>query len=151
MTKKSTKPSKNTLTLHGLLGALSYWGTASRFMLVSMLVFVSFLVNIAFIDNSSAAHVVSEVQVLVYALVILIMTDLLYVFVARSLPLNPRLDRWVVILADIVIATCFIAPSFVSAVAVHSTGLRVLSPVVALLIVGMRILIGLLYGKKESK
>lgn len=149
--KISTRSKKEPLTLHGLLGALSYWGTTARFLLVSMLVLIAFVLNISFIDVSSPYYVVSETQVLVYALAILMLTDLLYVMVARSKPLDPKLDRWVVIIADIVIASCFIVPSFVSVAAVHSTGMRVLSPVVALLVVGIRILLGLLYSKKEGK
>ncbi|NCU30287.1 hypothetical protein EOM57_00625 [Candidatus Saccharibacteria bacterium] len=149
--KISTLSKKESPTLHGLLGSISYWGTATRFLLVSMLVFIAFVLNISLIDVSSPYYVIGEAQVLIYALGILILTDLLYVMVARSKPLDQKLDRWVVILADIVIASCFIVPSFVSVAAVHATGLRVLSPIVALLVVGIRVLLGLLYSKKEGK
>ncbi len=149
--KISTRSNKEPLTLHGLLGAISYWGTAARFMLVSMLVLIAFVSNIAFIEVSSPFYVVGEVQVLIYALSILILTDLLYVMVARSKPLDAKLDIWVLILADIVIASCFIVPSFISVAAVYSTGVRVLSPIVALLVIGIRVLLGLLYSKKDGK
>lgn len=149
--KKSTTKRSESITLHGLLGAVSYWGTATRFMLVSILVFVAFLANVAFVDVSSANYIIGEVQILIYALIILVTTDLLYVLVARSLPLEPKFDRWALIAADVVIASCFIAPSFLTIASAHSTGLRVMSPIVALLVVGMRILVGLLYSKKENK
>lgn len=145
-TTKKSKTSKNQLTLHGLVGSLSYWGSAARLMLVGMLVLIAFALNVTVISSSDFVN--QEVLVLLYSLGILFVMDSAYVMIARSAPLNDRADRWVIMLADLLIASFFVIPSFFYVGDVYSTTLRIISPVIMLMILSVRVLLGLLFSKR---
>lgn len=137
---------KTSLTAHGLLGALSYWGTAARMVLVLILLGCAYLLNIAV--QTDWRLVDSETIVFIYGLGTILVLDAGYVIAARALRLNQRLDRWVVMMSDILLASFFVVPSFFI-VGVYSDRLRLLSLFVALLIVSIRLLIGLLFAKRK--
>jgi hypothetical protein len=143
-----TQQTKETtqLTAHGLLGSLSYWGTTARVLLVSVLLVVAYSLNISVQTDWQSIDV--ETALLIYGLGTIVLLDAGYVIAARSLKLHAVVDRWVVLLSDILIATVFVTPSFFYS-GVFSTRLRVLSVIVALLIVSIRILVGLLFAKRK--
>jgi hypothetical protein len=141
------KKGDRALTVHGLLGSLSYWGTTARFLLVSILIWFAFFVNILSV-NGGTSYVDGEIFMLIYGLATLFILDLGYVIAARALPLNKMADRWIVMMSDVLLAATFIVPSLVS-VAVDGNKLRAVSLVGVLLIVSIRILIGLLYAKRK--
>ncbi len=145
--KKSTNaeaPIK--LTAHGLLGSISYWGTAARLLLVNILVVTAFVINIS--AYSTWEFMTTETFFLIYGLATLLLLDLGYVIVARSLKLGHVFDRWVVMMSDLVIAGFFVAPSFLSSSA-DGNKLRVMSLIVVLLVLAVRILLGLLFAKRK--
>lgn len=143
MVKKKSKTTK--LTARELLGALSYWGTFTRFLLVSVLVGFAFILNI--FGGSSGAHVDIEVYFLIYGLATLLIFDLGYVTASRALSFGGSVDRWVVYVGDALLAVLFVAPSLIS---IHgSVRLRAISFIAVLFVLSVRILLGLLFAKKK--
>ena len=144
------KPKKHTekLTAHGLLGALSYWGTTARFLLVGVLITFAFAVNLARDAATAYTYIDTEVILLIYGLGTLLMLDLGYVTAARALPLNKVVDRWVVMLCDLALAAFFVVPSLVE-ISADANNLRIISLIGALLVVSMRILLWLLFAKRK--
>ena len=67
---------------------------------------------------------------------------------ARALPINKNVDRLVLIFGDLLLAGFLIAPSLII-MTVQANQLRLVAFVAALLIVSLRILLGLLYGKRR--
>lgn len=145
MTEKKLKDSQR-LTAHGLLGALSYWGTSARFLLVGILIAFAFVLNLS--GDSSTSYVDTEILFLIYGLGSLLMLDLGYVTAARALPLSKVVDRWTVMLCDLALAAFFVVPSLVE-IAADANKLRVISFVAVLLVISIRILIGLLFVKRK--
>ncbi len=144
--KTNVKNDTPKLTVHGLLGSLSYWGTTARFILVSIFIIFAFVVNLA--RDSSAAFIESEVMFLIFGLATLLILDLGYVVAARNLPLSKVLDRWVVMMSDLALAAFFVVPSLV-VIGVDGNKVRVISLIAALLVVSVRALVGLLYAKRK--
>ena len=134
------------LTVHGLLGSISYWGTTARFILVSILIVFAFVVNLA--RDSSASFIDSEIMFLIFGLGTLLLLDLGYVVAARNLPLSKVLDRWVVMMSDLALAAFFVVPSLVQ-ISADGNKVRVVSLIVALLIISVRVLVGLLFAKRK--
>jgi len=146
MTEKKLKKDSPKLTAHGLLGAVSYWGTAARFLLVGTLIVFAFILNLT--GDSTATYIDTEILFLIYGLATLFMLDIGYVTAARSLPLSKVFDRWVVMMSDIVLAAFFVVPSVIQITA-DGNKVRVISLVAALLVVSIRILVGLLFAKRK--
>lgn len=140
---KTKLPSK--LTVHGLLGALSYWGTMARLVLLTILLGSAYFLNVAVQSDWRVVDV--ETMVLIYAMGTLLVLDAGYVMTARALDLNQRIDRWVVMMSDLLLASFFVIPSFFI-VGAPSDKLKLLSLFIALLIVSIRLLIGLLFAKR---
>lgn len=146
MAKKQTLRKKyRELTLHGLLGSLSYWGSMARLLLVGILVMVAFFLNITAIDSSSFVY--HEVLVLLYSFALLLVLDTGYVMTARGLPLRPRVDRWILLGADLVVASFFVIPSFFYVSDSYGMTLRIISPAIVLAILTIRLLVGLLFKR----
>ncbi len=145
---KSSKKNnpKTGLSAWGLVGALSYWGTAARMVVLLVLLGSAYFLNIAVQTDWRAVDV--ETLVLIYGMSTLFVLDAGYIIAARALSLKPRLDRWVVITSDILLASFFVVPSFFI-VGIPSDKLRPLSLFVALLIVSIRLLMGLLFTKRK--
>lgn len=144
--KKSKKKKPTKLTVHGLLGSLSYWGTTARFMLVGVLIVFAFLLNL--VGDNTSQYIDSEILFLIFGLSTLLLLDLGYVVAARALLLNKTADRWAVMLSDLALAAFFVVPSFVQ---IGSAGnrLRIVGLVAALFILSIRILVGLLFAKRK--
>jgi hypothetical protein len=149
MVKKTQKTTpKKPLTAHGLLGALSYWGTAARMVLVGMFVILAYVINIS-VGSGDWRYVDGETIVMIYGLATLVILDAGYVTIARSLTLDNRIDRWLIMLAGLGVASFFVVPSFVE-MGEYSTRMRLVSLIVVLLILSIRILLGLLYSKRKK-
>lgn len=146
MTEKKPKKDSTRLTAHGLLGAISYWGTSARFLLVGLLIAFAFVLNLS--GDSSTSYIDTEIIFLIYGLSTLLILDLGYVTAARALPLSKIADRWTVMLSDLALAAFFVVPSLVQITA-DANKLRVISLLGALLVVSVRILIGLLFAKRK--
>lgn len=146
MVEKKVKKVPAKLTVHGLLGSLSYWGTFARFILIGTLIWFAFVLNLS--GDSSAAYIDTEILFLVYGLGTLLLLDLGYVTAARGLPLSKVFDRWIVMLSDIVLGAFFVVPSIIQ-IGTDGNRVRVVSLIAALLIVSLRVLVGLLFTKRK--
>lgn len=146
MVKKSTSKEKTRLTAHGLLGALSYWGTAARFLFVGLFIGFAFVVNLS--GSGDTAYIDQEILFLIYGLATLLLLDLGYVTAARALPLHKVMDRWVVMMSDLLLAAVFVVPSLII-ISADGNKIRVISLLAALLVVSLRILVGLLFAKRK--
>lgn len=146
MTEKKPKNTTPKLTAHKLLGSISYWGTFARFLLVGILIAFAFVLNLS--GDSSASYIDTEIYFLIYGFMTLLILDIGYVTAARALPLNKVVDRWVVMMSDLLLAALFVAPSLVIMTA-DTNKLRIISLLAALLVVSMRILVGLLFTKRK--
>jgi hypothetical protein len=109
MTKKSSK--KSSLTLHGLLGALSFWGTASRALLFSVIAMVGFSFALSETPNTQAGD--NQILLLIAALACFIVLDFGYVLIARVYLLQGRLDSLVLLVADLLLASLYVIPRIV--------------------------------------
>lgn len=146
MTEKKQKKATKRLTVHGLLGSVSYWGTAARFLLVSVIIVFAFLVNLS--GDSTTTFVDTEIVFLVFGLATLVLLDGGYVTAARALPLSPVVDRWVVMMSDLALAALFVVPSLII-VGTDGNKLRVIGLLGALLLMSIRLLVGLLFAKRK--
>ena len=144
--KTNLKTDLPKLTVHGLLGSLSYWGTTARFILVSIFIVFAFVVNLA--RDNSASFVENEILFLIFGLATLLLLDLGYVVAARNLPLHIVLDRWVVMMSDLALAAFFVVPSIVQ-ISADGNKVRIISLIAALLVVSIRALVGLLFAKRK--
>lgn len=144
--KKSTEEKKK-LTVHGLLGSLSYWGTTARFMLVSVFIVFAFILNLT--GDNSASYIDSEIMFFIVGLTTLLALDLGYTVAARGLPLNRKADRWAVMISDSVLAGFFVAPSMLHYIGGNGDKVRIAAILLALLVVALRVLVGLLFTKRK--
>lgn len=145
--KPKSQSNKQSLTARGLLSSLSYWGTATRMVLVAILLCSAYALNISLQIHWDVIDI--ETMFLVYGLCVLFVLDIGYVMTARALKLNTRLDRWALVTSDVLLTACFVLPSFVMVSGVVPDKLRALTLFVALLIVSIRILLGLLFAKRK--
>ena len=146
MATKKVKKETSKLTVHGLLGSISYWGTFARFILVGTLIAFAFLLNLG--GDSTAAYIDTEILFLIYGFTTLLILDLGYVTAARALPLSKVVDRWVLMMSDVVLAAFFLVPSIVQ-IGTSGNRVRLVSLIAALLVVSVRILVGLLFAKRK--
>lgn len=138
---------KHPLTLHELLGALSYWGTAVRLMIVAILMVAVYLMNITF--DTTAAYVDGETIALIYALGTFFLFDFCYVLIARAQPIHHKTaDRSSILLLDFMLMLFYLVPSLV-VTSVSFEVFRYGVLVVALLALAIRILLGFLYSTKK--
>jgi hypothetical protein len=146
MTEAKAKKGTTKLTVHGLLGSISYWGTFARFLLVGTLIVFAFFLNLS--GDTTTAYVDTEVLFLIYGLGTLLLLDLGYVTAARGLSLSKVADRWAVMISDIALAAFFVVPSIIQ-IGTDGNRVRVISLIAALLVVSLRILVGLLFAKRK--
>lgn len=141
MVKKTTKQPR--LTLHQLLGALSFWGSATRLLLIAFLAIVIFVLRITNLDTT----LVWESQVLIYVLGSFALLDIGYVMLARAFPLKKTVDFFCLAALEILMAATYILP--------HIMNVRGLSwfsnwlLLIALLALAVRGLLGLLFTTKK--
>lgn len=148
MKKKPILKPKSSITLHQLLVALSFWGTAVRALLFSFLAAAIFLV--ALTEARSASAVDAEVMVLIYVLCSFLLLDIGYVMVARVYHLQRGLDVLALLLAELLLTALYVAPKLVvnPDIKLDTNPLLyiVFIPLVAL---SMRALLGMLFASRS--
>lgn len=147
MAKKKTKNSP--LTLHGLLGALSYWGTATRFFLATFVSLVVFWIALSETNGTPAAFSV-EAIVLIYALGSLFLLDVGYVIAARALPLRRTLDVMSLVVADLTILCFYAMPKVTVAATTPLANPVSVVLIFAVLVLALRLLSGFLFSTKRK-
>lgn len=147
MTKKASSK-KSTLTLHGLLGALSLWGTAARGFLFGFLALAVFVTALS--ETTSDVGIDIEVMVLVYVLGSFLLLDLGYVLISRAYLLQGTLDRLALYIADIFLATLYFVPNLVVSSRIQLTVDPLMFVVfVPIVVLSLRMLVGMLFGSKR--
>lgn len=140
---------KTSLTLHGLLVALSYWGTATRLFLAAFVSVVVFMIALSE-TNGSASAVSAEAIILIYVLGSILVLDAGYVIAARALPLKRFLDITSLAVADLAILCFYVIPKVTvttTAPLVNPVGIVLLF---AVLVLALRLLTGFLFSTKRK-
>lgn len=148
MAQKKTK--KQPLTLHGLLVAMSYWGSSVRLFLAAFVSLAIFAIALSETGGKVSA-VSGEVITLIYVLGSMLLLDAGYVIIARALPLRRRLDIMSLLVADLGILGLYAMPKLaVSTVAtpINPVGIALL---IASFVLSLRLLTGFLFSTKRSK
>lgn len=151
MTRTSTRKSSRVLTLHHLIVELSYWGSSVRLLLLGFLAALIMVIRISELESlgmSLGAAVTSAAGVFIYAVGSFLILEIGYLLIARAYRLVRGLDRLIFFGVESVLAIIYFLPYF----AMVPNWLTIVSRyffVAVLLILGMRLLIGLLYGKKS--
>lgn len=109
MAKTKSQKSERPLTLHGLLGALSYWGTGARLFLMTVIAATVYALNVMF--DPTASFVTSETMMLFYTLGAIFVMDFCFVLIARARPFRRRFDQLYIVIADVFITGLYVAPS----------------------------------------
>lgn len=146
MTKNPVKKSQ-PLTLHGLIGALSFWGTAVRTMLFAFLAAAVFIVALTEAPNEAAVD--REVLLLIYVLGSFLLLDFGYVLIARAYRLQRMLDLLILFVADVLLSLLYIAPKMIvtSDISVRTNPLLFVI-FIPIIVLSVRMLLGMLFGKR---
>lgn len=138
-----------SLTLHHLIVALSFWGTAVRTLLFGFIAAAIFLV--ALTEAGTASAVDTEIMVLIYVLGSFLLLDFGYVTVARAYKLLSGLDVLALIIAELILMTLYIAPRLVvdSGVSLRTDPLLFVV-FVPLVLLSIRTLLGMLFGSRAK-
>lgn len=139
---------KSSLTLHGLLVALSYWGTSVRVFLAAFVSLAVFAIALSETTGSVSA-VSGEAIILIYVLASILVLDFGYVMIARALPTRRALDVMSLILADLALLGLYAVPKIAvvsTAAPQNPVGVVML---IAVLILALRLLIGFLFSPKH--
>lgn len=149
MAKKITRKTKPTLTLHGLLGALSFWGTATRAFLFAFLAVAVYLVALTEADTVAGAD--TETMKFIYVMASFVLLDFGYVLISRAYTLPRVLDVLALYVADVLLGLIYIVPKVVvdSGVTLKTDPLLyvIFIPIVVL---SLRMLLGILFGRRTS-
>lgn len=146
---KNRKPSpKPSLTLHHLLGALSFWGTATRALLFGFVALMVFAISLTEMTNASGVD--GQTMILIYVFLSFVLLDFGYVMIARTYPMQRAFDMLALLSADIFLSLLYIVPSLV----VNPGARVVVSPLtyvifVPLVVLCIRMLLGFLFGGKR--
>lgn len=147
MKKKSTKQ-KQDLTLHKLLGALSFWGTATRTLLFGIL--ATAVCIVALTEATTDTAIDGEIIVLIYVLGSFLLLDFGYVLVARAYTLHRNLDLLALFVADTLIAMLYIVPRLVvSSDVTAKTDPLLFVVFIPIITLGLRMLLGMLFGGRQ--
>lgn len=134
------------LSLHHLIVAISFWGSATRLFLIGFIVFSLALVNTIGTQTGEgytiAALLTDEIQAFVYVVGSFFILDVGYVMVARRYPLRKLFDTTFLLLAEFVLGLVYVLPH----VAFTPSYIAALSQwllLAALMIVALRLTLGI--------
>jgi len=143
-----TKSVQPHLLLHNLIGALSYWGTTVRVLLIGFV--LGFAVLLHVVDSLTLPTTESYVLSYLYIMSCLLLLDAGYVTMARAQPLKPRmLDRMVLWVALIVLSVVAVAPYFVIVTTDLFNSLTTWLLLVVLFILALRLVLGMIVSTEE--
>lgn len=143
MATKSKKTKQSSLKLHNLFGAVSYWGTTVRTLLLAFLAAAIFAARVITAPDTYA----TELQIFIYIIGSFFVLDTGYVMIARSLPFRPVADAALLLLADLFVGVSYVVSSFadIPALAWISTWMIV----IVVFILAVRALTGLLVDQPK--
>ena len=139
------KFSSQHLRLHDLLGALSYWGAATRLMLFGFVLFFASI--LAAIDTQSASELSGYIVKFIYVMSLVFLLDVGYVTIARTLSLGDGLfDRLIYLSIMVLLSLLIILPYFVVVPAYMVPSLLQLFLIV-LFILAVRLVLGVTFSR----
>lgn len=141
------KAQSSSITLHYLLASLSLWGTTARSLLFSFVAFMVLLISLT--ESVTATAFDNQLLVFIYVIGCFFLLDLGYVLVARAYQLRHRLDWLVLVTAEVILGLLYIVPKIVVSPRVSlQVDPLVYALFIPLLVIAMRVLVGILFGKK---
>jgi hypothetical protein len=143
------KSASSRPTLHELLGALSLWGATSRMLLFAFMAALLAMLRVAGSSGDIGAESIAG-EVMLFTLVVstFVVLDAGYVVISRVLPFARWVDLLVLLATEIALALLYLVPQ----IAYTSVDLRmfiVWLPVVTLMVLAMRLLLGYLGSTKR--
>lgn len=143
---KSTQPPH--LLLHTLLGALSYWGTSVRILLIG---FVLFIANLVTVLNSveTVSFTVYAAQ-FAYIMGSLLLLDAGYVTIARALPISTETADKVLFLGFMAsLGFVVVLPYFAPVPQSVMVSIKWVF-IVTLFVLALRLVLGLFFGRRSE-
>lgn len=141
-TKKSQVPQ---LTLHGLLGAISFWGTSVRLLLMAFLAGAVLAAHVIELPGSYE----TEIQAFIYIVGSFFLLDAGYVMIARALPLKKTFDMAILLVVDLIIGLGYIVPNFAHIPELAWSARWTI--LIVLFVLSIRALIGLLHPTTKKR
>ncbi len=145
---KAKKVQQKPLTLHSLIIALSYWGSAVRTMLFGFIATAIFIVGLS--ETNSSVGLNTEAFKFIYVMASFLLLDVGFVAIARTYRLRRLFDIPMLIISESLLALLYIAPKIVVTsdldVTVDPLIYVLFIPIVVLLI---RMLLGFLFGYRQ--
>lgn len=142
------------LSLHTLLFALSFWGSATRLLLISFFALAVLLLRTLEIQASTDATLFQtltiEGQLFVYAICTFLVLDVGYVIISRAYAFSRMNDVVTLLTAEAVLATSYFLP-YIVVVSDQFARISRFIFVAGLLILSARLVLGMLYGKSIKK
>lgn len=143
----SHKPQPHLL-LHNIIGALSYWGTTTRLLLVGFVLSILVLAHI--IEASSASLTVDFARSFFLIMGSLLLLDAGYVTIAKAKPLaHAALDKLFLWSTITVLSVVAIAPYIVEVKASVYQDIAVWLIAVILFVLALRLVMGMIAPTKE--
>ncbi len=146
-TKKTTKSQVPHLELHTLIGALSFWGSSVRLLLVSFLVVVLSIARVVDSNASGAGPLhqllANEIYLNVYLLGVYLVLDAGYVIVSRAYPMAAIVDRLVLFMMEAMFAFMYFFP-FIAEVPFSQARFVAYAPFAVIFLLLLRALLGML-------
>ncbi len=151
MSHQSPTKQSQRLSLHHLLVALSFWGSATRIFLIGFIVFALSLVTVlgaqAGVGFSISATLTDEIQRFVYVVGSFFILDVGYVLVARRYPLRILYDRLILLVAEFALALGYVLPH-VAFVPSYVSALTQWLLLAALMVVALRLTLGIVRARE---
>lgn len=143
-----TKKKAESLTLHQLLTALSFWGTAVRLFLFTIIASLGFVSALSELTAGGRAE--EQIMILIYVLGSYLVFDFGYVLTARAYPLSKLLDKLVITVVGLGMASLYVIPKIVVSSAIKP----IVDPLIyvfflALAVLATRIMLGLLFSTRK--
>lgn len=142
---KSKKTKQSSLKLHNLFGAVSYWGTSVRTLLLAFLAGAIFAARVISAPDTYA----SELQIFIYVVGSFFVLDTGYVMIARAQPFRQMVDATVLLLADLFIGVSYVVSSFTDTPALSWISTWMI--VIVVFILAVRALAGLLVDQPKRR
>lgn len=147
MKKKSSKKTRS-LSLHSLLGAVSFWGTAARGLLFSFVALAIFASALS--EATSEAGIDTEIMTFVYVLGSFLLLDFGYVLISRTYRVGSVIDRLALYTADLFLAALYFIPNLVVSPQIRLTTDPLLFIVfIPIVVLSLRMLVGILFGSRK--
>lgn len=145
MATTNKKPQAPQLTLHGLLGAISFWGTSVRLLLMTFLAGAVLAAHVIEMPGSYE----TEIQAFIYIVGSFFLLDAGYVMIARALPLKKSFDMAVLLIVDLIIGLGYITPNFAHMPEIAWSARWTI--LIVLFVLSIRALIGLLHPTTKKR